>query len=78
MKNKTLKKIFIPLLMTGLLSITSNSFAKKEVTMEKCMGIAEVGMGDGKATINNKTIEWLYLPAGQCEKLIGGKIYKDK
>ncbi len=76
MKYKNTTKVFIPLLTIGLLSITSSSFAKKETVMEKCIGIAAVGKGDGKVTIDGKIVEWLHLPAGQCEKLIGGEIYR--
>ncbi len=76
--NNFTKKYFIPLLAMVLLSVTSSSFANKEVTMEKCMGIATTGMGDGKVTIEGKTKEWLYVPAGQCQKLIGGEVYIEK
>jgi uncharacterized membrane protein len=73
-----IKKAFIPLLAIGLLSISSSSFAKKEVVMEKCTGLAKTGMGDGSVTIDGKTKEWLLMPAGQCQKFIGGKVYIEK
>ena len=78
MKNNIIKKTFIPLLAIGLLSIASSSFAKEKIIMEKCMGIAEVGKGDGKVTIDTEEKEWLFVPAGQCQKLIGGEVYIDK
>ncbi len=73
-----MKKSFTPLLAIGLLCATSSSFADKEVSMEKCMGIVTAGMGDGKAAIDGNDEEWLYLPFGQCEKLIGGDVYIEK
>ncbi|MEE9310644.1 MAG: DUF2282 domain-containing protein [Cocleimonas sp.] len=75
MNNITIKTTFIPLLAISLLAITSNSFAKKDATMEKCVGIAATGKGDGKVSIDGKTMEWIYIPAGQCQKLIGGEVY---
>lgn len=78
MKINTIKNICIPFIAITLLSITSTTFAKKEVVMEKCMGIAKAGMGDGKVTIDGKTEEWLYIPAGACEKLVGGRLLLDK
>lgn len=50
---------------------------------EKCMGIAKTGMNDcgtslhscaGQATVDNDPEEWVYVPAGTCEKIVGGKI----
>jgi len=50
---------------------------------EKCMGIARAGMNDcgtslhscaGQATVDNDPEEWVYVPTGTCEKLVGGKV----
>lgn len=78
MNIKITKKAILPLIAFGLLSLSTSSFAKKEVKMEKCLGLAKAGMGDGKVTLNGKEKEWLYVPAGQCQKLIGGEVYIDK
>ncbi len=78
MKKNTIKNICIPFIAITLLSLTSTAFAKKEVKMEKCMGIAKAGMGDGKVTMDGKTEEWLYVPAGACEKFVDGHLLLDK
>ena len=52
---------------------------------EKCAGVAKKGMNDcgsldkkhscsGKATKDNDPNEWVYVPKGTCEKLVGGKV----
>lgn len=54
--------------------------AKKE--MEKCYGVVKAGMNDcgttahacaSQATKDSDPSEWLYLPKGTCEKIMGGK-----
>jgi uncharacterized membrane protein len=53
----------------------------KAAPKEKCYGIAKAGQNDcgtarhscaGKATKDNATDEWKYVPKGTCEK-VGGK-----
>ncbi len=52
---------------------------------EKCAGIAKAGMNDcgaldgkhscsGKATTDNGTQEWVYVPEGTCTKISGGRV----
>jgi uncharacterized membrane protein len=77
MNNKKLLIATFALTATGLVAITSSSFAA-EVTKDKCMGLAKAGMGDGKVTIDGKVEEWLYLPAGACAKFVGGRLLIDK
>jgi uncharacterized membrane protein len=71
------KKILLALLATGLISITSTGFSAEEET-EKCMGLAKAGKGDGKVTIDGKSEEWLYVPAGSCAKFVDGRLLIDK
>lgn len=80
MLNKKFNKItFIFLIAMGLVSMTSATFAEdKKVEMEKCLGLAKAGMGDGKVTIDGEEKEWLLVPVGSCEKFIGGRVYLAK
>lgn len=48
---------------------------------EKCYGIAKAGMNDcgtathscaGQAAEDGMPNEWIYLPEGTCEKIVGG------
>ena len=52
---------------------------------EKCAGIAKKGQNDcgsldgshgcgGKAKTDGDPNEWVYVPAGTCEKIVGGKV----
>jgi uncharacterized membrane protein len=58
--------------------------AADKVAMEKCAGIAKAGKNDcgtskhscaGQATKDGGE-EWLKVPVGTCEKIVGGSIKK--
>lgn len=70
------KKLFILLTAIGMLSMTSATFsAEKKAEMEKCLGLAKTGMGDGKVVLDGKDQEWLLVPVGSCEKFVDGRVY---
>lgn len=57
--------------------------AVEEMAREKCLGVAKAGLNDcgtsthscaGQAEVDNHPEEWVYLPAGTCEKIVGGSI----
>ena len=84
-KNNNAKALIISVLALGMVAITSISFAKEnaikntsEDTMEKCMGIVKAGMGDGKATVDGKVEEWIFVPISSCTKFVGGRIFIGK
>ena len=50
---------------------------------EKCMGIVKAGMNDcgtslhscaGQAKVDGDPEEWILVPKGTCEKIVGGKV----
>lgn len=54
---------------------------------EKCQGIAKAGKNDcganghacaGYATVDGDPNEWIYVPEGTCEKIVGGKLKDSK
>lgn len=54
---------------------------------EKCQGIVKAGMNDcganghgcaGQAAVDNDPNEWVYVPEGTCEKIVGGKVKESK
>lgn len=56
---------------------------------EKCAGIAKAGKNDcgsldgkhgcaSQSTVDNADTEWVYVPAGTCEKITGGVVAKVK
>lgn len=63
------------------------AWAKKGSSIEKCAGIAAKGKNDcgandhscaGHAKRDNDPNEWVYVPAGVCEKLANGRVLKTK
>ena len=56
---------------------------------EKCAGIAKAGQNDcgatdgshacaGQATADASPVEWVYVPEGTCEKIVGGTVIATK
>ncbi|MCB2262205.1 MAG: DUF2282 domain-containing protein [Candidatus Thiosymbion ectosymbiont of Robbea hypermnestra] len=67
------------------LAISGNTLAAKP-GFEKCLGVVKAGKNDcgtsrhacgGQATKDGDPEEWLYLPKGNCEKLVGGKVKEE-
>jgi len=55
--------------------------AAKSAPMEKCYGIAKAGMNDcgtgthscaGVSKKDGNPKEWIFLPRGACDKIVGG------
>lgn len=70
------------LLTLGLSTVTTDALAAKE-GMEKCAGIVKAGMNDcgtathdcaGKAEKDNDAAEWIYVPTGTCNKIVGATL----
>lgn len=70
----------------GLVTVSSAALAGKP-GMEKCTGVAKAGKNDcgtsqhacaGQAKTDGDAEEWVYVPEGTCEKLVGGKIKAKK
>ena len=91
MNTKTLINITkIGIVSGGLFAMTAQagpSWAKKGDTIVKCAGVAKKGGYDcganghscgGQAKVDNDPNEWVYVPAGVCEKLAKGKVVKKK
>ena len=61
--------------------------AADEEGKEKCYGVAKAGKNDcaanghacaGQAKRDSDANEWIYLPSGTCERLIGGSLTPKK
>jgi len=70
------------ILAVALVSNPAISHAGKE-GYEKCQGIVKAGQNDcganghacaGYAKVDNDPNEWIYVPEGTCEKIVGGKV----
>ena len=74
-------------LAAATVSAATPTWATKGSTIEKCAGVAAKGKNDcgandhscaGHAKKDNDPNEWVYLPAGVCEKIAGGKVVASK
>lgn len=70
------------ILAVALMSNAAMSHAGKE-GYEKCQGIAKAGMNDcsanghacaAQAEVDGDKNEWIYVPEGTCEKIVGGVV----
>lgn len=84
MNQKTIRAITFTL---ASLTTISNSYAhlepKKNDNMEKCYGVVKAGKNDcaskinkhscaGMSRLDNDPNEWIKLPKGLCDKMVGG------
>ncbi|RMB08937.1 DUF2282 domain-containing protein [Eilatimonas milleporae] len=67
--------------------VAGEAAAADKKKMEKCYGIVAKGQNDcgtsthscaGQASVDNHKEEWIYVPAGLCEKIAGGSTQKPK
>jgi uncharacterized membrane protein len=67
------------------LSVATHAFAadKPQMDMEKCYGVAKAGKNDcagaahacaGQSKTDNNGKEFLSVPKGTCERLVGGSL----
>ena len=71
-------------LAVGLSTTSGNTIAEEEkIEMEKCQGIVKAGMNEcgtskhacaGLAAVDNDPEEWIKLPKGTCDKIVGGVV----
>lgn len=70
---------------TGLSVATVSAHAAGGGKMEKCYGVAKAGKNDcggkglnhgcgGHATKSGDPNEWIKVPQGTCDKIVGGKL----
>jgi uncharacterized membrane protein len=83
---KDTKKIMSTAIASTLalgLTIASSSTLAGKPGFEKCQGIAKAGLNDcgtskhscaGLAKVAGDAEEWVYVPEGTCDKIVGGKI----
>jgi uncharacterized membrane protein len=70
------------ILALALVANTGLAHAGKE-GYEKCQGVAKAGMNDcganahgcaGQAEVDGDKNEWVYVPEGTCDKIVGGVV----
>lgn len=81
------RKTLVHNTIVGILALSmgaasGQAFAAKE-GFEKCAGIVKAGKNDcgtsqhgcaGQSTVSGDPEEWIYVPEGTCEKIVGGTL----
>lgn len=73
----------------ALISGNSEQASAGKHEKEKCYGVVKAGQNDcgnlagthscaGQAKVDGDKGEWLYLPKGTCERLVGGMLHDKK
>lgn len=80
------KTVILGAITVAMLSLgMSGSVLAGKPGFEKCLGIAKAGKNDcgtsghacaGQAATDGMADEWVYVPEGTCEKIVGGKVKK--
>lgn len=70
----------------GLGAVSQSAQAAKP-GFEKCAGVVKAGMNDcgtsthscaGQAATDGDAEEWIYVPAGTCNKIAGGSLVEEE
>lgn len=79
------KKLILAALTGALALGATNMASAAQNDNEKCYGVAKAGMNDcgsdghscaGQSKKDGDANEWIYLPKGTCEKIVGGSLTK--
>ena len=85
----TLTSSLVALVVTAASSAALAGVPDQPERWEKCAGIAKKGQNDcgatdgshacaGQAKTDGSPVEWVYVPEGTCEKIVGGKVVAKK
>ena len=65
------------MLALGLVTTRSDAVVAGKPGLAKCAGIVKTGLNDcgtSKHDCSDMTQEWIYVPAGTCEKIVGSTL----
>jgi uncharacterized membrane protein len=71
----------------SLLALTTTAFAADDSSSEKCYGVAKAGKNDcaggahacaGQSSKDQSSKEFIKLPKGTCERIVGGSLTAGK
>ena len=77
------KKALLAAALGGVLALNVASAMGDDAKTEKCYGIAKAGKNDcaanghgcmGQAAKDGDAKEWIKVPKGTCEKIVGGSL----
>ena len=81
--NKTMMNVALAGVMALGLGTVADEAAAAKPGFEKCAGIVKAGMNDcgtakhdcaGQASTDGGAGEWIYVPEGTCEKIVGSTL----
>lgn len=81
--NTVVSTALASLLTVGALGVATPVLAEEKSALEKCYGVAKSGKNDcktlsnacaGHSTADNQTDAFIALPAGTCERIVGGSL----
>ncbi len=80
------QKLIMSAVVAGLFALgASGNVLAAKPGFEKCAGIAKAGKNDcgtaghacgGQSTKDGAPDEWIFVPEGTCEKIVGGTVVK--
>ncbi len=79
----TSKAAILAAAVSSLFMLTTTAFATDDNNSEKCYGVAKAGKNDcasgahacaGQATKDKNAKEFIKLPKGTCERIVGGSV----
>jgi len=80
---RTIATAFAGALLSAMATTALPVQAADEGKMEKCFGVAKAGKNDcqtshsacaGTSKVDGQGDAWLFVPAGTCNKLVGGSL----
>jgi uncharacterized membrane protein len=83
----TSKTAILAAAVSSLFVLTTTAYAADDNNSEKCYGVAKAGKNDcaggahacaGQGTKDNSAKEFIKLPKGTCERIVGGSLTSGK
>ena len=84
MKNTNKTIVLTGALAAAIMLVSNGALAQDKPATEKCYGVAKAGKNDcaagpgttcaGTSKKDAQADAWMFLPAGTCEKLVGGSL----
>jgi uncharacterized membrane protein len=83
----TSKTAILAAAVSSLLALTTSAFAADQANSEKCYGVAKAGKNDcagrahacaGQSSKDGNAKEFIELPKGTCERIVGGSLTPGK
>jgi uncharacterized membrane protein len=83
----TSKTAILAAAVSSLLALTTSAFAADDAKLEKCYGVAKAGKNDcaggahacaGQSSKDGSTKEFIELPKGTCQRIVGGSLTPGK